>query len=190
SPMIERSSAGGFYSLSYYNQGEGPLDIEGFPDANFGGASGFRNYFGVQYRFPVADLWVLQLSLANRIIFVQGNAQVLVDGGTELIEQKSSAITLGAFAKIYGTSQSIFWKGFGLEIAAVNEVEVKVADSGSTFDYTGEIPTLIMPNVGFGFDIKAWEKIYIVPAVQAGVAANASPFLFYVDVTVGANYVF
>ncbi|NQZ00468.1 MAG: hypothetical protein HRT45_07345 [Bdellovibrionales bacterium] len=189
SPMIERSSAGGYFSFSYYSQGEGPIDLKGFPDANFGASSGFKDFFGIQYRFPVADYWVLQLSLANRVFFTQGNAEVIADGGTEVLESSASALSFGAFLKIYNTNQSIFWYGAGLEVASISEVEI-VIEGGSEIDYTGPTETFIIPQVGLGFDIKAYKDIYIVPAVQAGVAANASPFLFFVDVTVGVNYVF
>lgn len=189
SPIVLRKNFGAYAALSYNNQAETELDLSGFPGARVGGASGFPNFWGLYYQMPILSKTVLQMSLSAREFFTQGTGEVIPDGGQEILEKTEKMYTAGVFAKRYGTNGSIFWTGAGAEIAMVQDVEVKI-EGGSSFEFTGENATYILLNAGLGFDIKAYDKVFIIPELRVGAAVNASPFIFYGDLMVGVSYVF
>ena len=189
SPIVLKHNVGLYGAFSYNNQAESELDLEGFPGARIGGASGFPAFWGAYYQMPFWSKTVLQFSLSVREFFTQGNGEVIPDGGQEILEKTERMYSAGVFAKRYGTLGSIFWTGFGAEVAMVQDVEVKI-EGGSSFEWIGDNPTYVMVNGGLGFDIRAMDKLFIIPEIRIGAAANADPIIFYGDLMVGVSYVY
>ncbi|MBT4761117.1 MAG: hypothetical protein HOO06_05405 [Bdellovibrionaceae bacterium] len=170
-------------------QSESDFDIVGFDAATIGSRSGYNYFLGIDYQMPVSSWGLLQFSLKKRGSELEGNAEMIPDGGRNMVEIHQNMISVGSFLKFYKDKSSFFWKGAGLEIAKVNSIGVNLTD-GASLTYNGDLPTYIIGSVGMGWDYKWKENLYIIPEARASAIINASPIVLSGELILSLSWIF
>lgn len=188
--LFRKNHSFGFnLNLIFQLQANSNFDVVGFDNATIGSRTGLDFYLGLDYQRPVSSWGLLQFSLKKRSTKLQGNAELIPGGGSDMVEIDKSMISIGSFLKYYKDESSFFWKGAGLEIAKVNSIDVNLSN-GAPLKYKDEEMIYIIGNIGMGWDIKWNDKYYITTEARGNVNFNGQPMIFSLEAIVSLSRIF
>lgn len=193
----KRMGVGAIANLSYVYQTKGDVDYStggGPVNLQYSSMSGANVFFSLFGDYNYSDTTAIRGFFSMRKMKRAGSASLpsspLSGNGNFTIDQ--DLMGLGATVKFYGSKNSIFWWGPGVEIAKTTKFKIKGSNSisGDISAEGTEKPMFALLSASAGYDLNLSGRFYILPEIKFTVVPNGDPLLMGFEVLIPIAFTF